>query len=219
MSIPFSFVFDLDGVLLDSETDIAWLNRAAERTLAHFGIENLQQNLESLYAKNVKRFKEISDELGIEASALWPIRNKFYTEEKLLAMKQGSIKPFSDVKEIYKLQREYELSIISNSPQSVVDLFINDFGFSDLFSFGIGRGDSLTDIEHMKPHPFLFTRFSERTSATSYMYIGDRPSDRVFAENTGMSFALIDRFDNQNDGFFSLSDLVDHILSKKELYR
>jgi len=215
MNTTISLVFDLDGVLLDSETDISWLTRAAERTLEHFGIQNNLHHVEALYSKNVKRFKEISDQIGIEPKKLWPIRNQYYTEEKLNAMKKMIIKPFPDVSTLYRLNDDYELSIISNSPQSVVDYFIYSFNYSDLFTFGIGRGDGIKDIKLMKPHPHLYTKFLEKTKAKMYLYIGDRESDRIFAEKTGMRFFLIDRTGTQDDGFFSLLDFVEHIVSIK----
>jgi len=215
--MEYSLVFDLDGVLLDSEADLSWLTRAAERTLYHFNIIDPLKNIESLYSKNVVQFKEMSKLIGIDPNVLWPIRNRLYTEEKLKAMRDQTIKPFSDISTLYRLKGYYEFSIISNSPQSVVDFFIDHLGFVDLFSFGIGRGDTIQDIIHMKPHPYLFDRFKEKTSAKRFIYIGDQESDRIFAKNTGMDFHLIDRQRRQHDGFSSLDDLVTYYLTKDKI--
>ncbi|MDG6218978.1 MAG: HAD hydrolase-like protein [Candidatus Thermoplasmatota archaeon] len=215
--MKYSLVFDLDGVLLDSESDLSWLTRAAERTLHHFNIKDPLKYIECLYSKNVVRFEEMSKRIGIDPMVLWPIRNRLYTEEKIKGMRNQTIKPFSDITTLYRLNGDYEFSIISNSPQSVVDFFIDHFGYADLFSFGIGRGDTIQDILHMKPHPFLFDRFKEKTSAKRFVYIGDQESDRVFAKNTGMKFYLIDRIRKQHDGFLSLDDLVTYFLSKDDI--
>ena len=219
MGTNLSLVFDLDGVLLDSESDNSWLTRAAEKTLQHFNLDTSQQYIEQMYSKNVFRFKEVSKQIGLDPSVLWPVRNRFYSEEKLKAMKHQIIKPFPDVTQLYKLNGQYELAIISNSPQCVVDFFIEGFGFSDLFSFGIGRGDGLRDIEQMKPHPHLFTRFLEKTSAKTFVYVGDRESDKVFAENTGMKFFRIDRMKKHNTSFYSLADLTEYLVSNKQVFQ
>lgn len=204
--------FDLDGVLLDSETDISWILISIDKTLDHFNIDKTEEHKKYLYFKNAEQFKKISYKLGLNPTTLWPIRNKIYIQEKLQAMKDGVITPFPDVNALYKLIEHYELAIISNSPQCVVDAFIQDFKFHDLFTYPIGRGNELSDIEQMKPHPSLFNRLKHQTKAKEFMFIGDRESDRIFADATGMKYIHLNRTNSDEQNFKTLHEIVQYIL-------
>ncbi len=215
MSINRAVVFDLDGVLLDSESDTSWLQNAAEKTLAYFDVD-IKSFAEFLYSTHVPHFRKISEKIGIDAEVLWPVRNRLYTEEKLNAMKDRVIGPFPDISRLYDITDVFELGIVSNSPQVVVDFFIEEFGYDDLFSFGIGRGDGLEDIERMKPHPHLFTKLFSVSTVTRFLYVGDRKTDQLFAERTGMDFVFLNRHQNKANGFSSLVDLVVFLQSQKK---
>ena len=205
-------IFDLDGVLLDSESDLTWLQRVSEKTLAHFHLD-MDQFSELLYPKYVPNFREIIKRIGIDPTDLWPVRNRIYTDEKLKAMKKRIITPFPDVSTLYNLKQYYELGIVSNSPQSIVDYFIKEFKFEDLFDFGIGRGDGLDDIQRMKPHPFLFSKVKSHINTTYIYYIGDTDTDRLFAERTGMIYLSLERNMKISMNYSSLDQIVDYLLS------
>jgi len=205
-------VFDLDGVLLDSESDLTWLYTALEKTLEHLGIESSEENLMKIHSKNVHRFNEMSNELGVEAEDLWETRNREYIEEKIRAMKNGRIKPFSDVDCLYELKGRYGLSIVSNSPQAIVDLFIEEFNYADLFDCGIGRGTNLVDLKKIKPNSHLLERLKERIQEEKLIYIGDSENDRKFAKNTGMRFMFLSRKEAKRDEFDTLDKIVKCLL-------
>ncbi len=211
-------VFDLDGVLLNSESNLSWFNNSVKKTLNHFNVEYTREYVELFYAMNASNLKEISNQIGVDPIQFWPVRNHFYTAEKLKAMRDTLICPFSDIDYLYHLKNWYELSIVSNSPQCVVDFFIEQNGYADLFLFVIGRGDSLLDIERMKPDPYLFSRVKEKTLASSFLYVGDTETDRQFAINTGMEFLLINRNKKLEKGFSSLYDLVKYLLLNKQRF-
>lgn len=212
MKNSYGAVFDLDGVLLDSESDLTWLDIALEKTLEHLGIGASEENLMKIHSKNVHRFNEMSIKLGVEAENLWETRNREYIEEKIRAMKNGMIKPFSDVDCLYELKGRYGLSIISNSPQEIVDLFIEEYNFEDLFDCGIGRGASLADLKKIKPNSHLLERLKERIQEEKLIYIGDSENDRKFAKNTGMRFMFLSRKETKRDEFDTLDKIVNCLL-------
>ncbi len=212
MKNSYGAVFDLDGVLLDSESDLTWLYTALEKTLEHLGIESSEENLMKIHSKNVHRFNEISIELGIEAEDLWETRNREYIEEKIMAMKNGMIKPFSDVDCLYELKGRYGLSIVSNSPQEIVDLFIEEFNYEDLFDCGIGRGASLVDLKKIKPNSYLLERLKERIQEENLIYIGNSENDRKFSKNTGMEFMFLSRGGAKREEFDTLDKIVKCLL-------
>jgi phosphoglycolate phosphatase len=201
-------LFDLDGVLLDSETNLSWLETAIKKTLNHFKIKNYDEYVSHLHFNNIKQFNDCCLNLGIDPEIFWPVRNTNYIDEKMKAMMQGTIKPFDDVDDIYQLQHQYQIGIISNSPQEIVDGFVSLFDYTDLFSVNIGRGNTLWDIEHLKPDPYLYDKVRIRTEAEAFIYIGDRESDREFAQKTDMIYYHLQRFSNDSDGYRTLTEII-----------
>jgi len=205
-------VFDLDGVLLDSESNLTWLYTALEKTLKHLGIESSEENLMKIHSKNVHRFNEMSIELDVKAEDLWETRNREYIEEKIRAMKNRTIKPFSDADCLYKLKGKYGLSIVSNSPQEIVDFFIEEFDYTDLFDCGIGRGGNFIDLKKIKPNSHLLERLKKRIQDGKLIYIGDSENDRDFAKNTGMDFVFLSREGAKKEEFDTLDKIVKYLL-------
>lgn len=212
MTDELGIVFDLDGVLLNSEANTEWLITALKKTLTHFNFPLTKENIEAIHPRNIWKFGEMSQPFKTDLKKLWHIRNDFYTQEKIKAIKTRAITPFPDVDILYELKDRYQLNIISNSPQEVVDLFISEFKYTDLFTYGIGRGASFEDVKKLKPHPFLFERLIQRSSKKEFLYVGDTEYDRVFAENTGMKFLFLNREGDPKNEFTSLIEVVDHLL-------
>ena len=213
MKNSYGAVFDLDGVLLDSESDLTWLYTALEKTLKHLGIEASEENLMKIHSKNVHRFNEMSIELDVKAEDLWETRNREYIKKKIRAMKNRTIKPFSDVDCLYKLKGKYGLSIVSNSPQEIVDFFIEEFNYTDLFDCGIGRGGNLIDLKKIKPNSHLLERLKKRIQNEKLIYIGDSENDRDFAKNTGMWFVFLSREGAKREEFNTLDKIVKYLLN------
>jgi len=209
-------VFDLDGVLLDSESDLTWLYESLKKTLEYYEIETSEDNLKKIHPKNVHRFSEVCREFSIDAEELWNTRIRNYLKEKIKAMKNGVIKPFSDVDSLYELKGKYEMSILSNSPQEIVDFFIEEFKFIDLFDCGIGRGKELADLKQLKPNSYMLERLKEKIHFGKLIYIGDSENDRKFAENTGMNFIHISRSEDIKDEFDTLDKIVNYLLNSRD---
>ena len=203
--------FDLDDVLLDTNSNLDWLDRAYKKTLTNYGIDSSEENLQKIYSKNLHRFDRISKELGIGSEELWEARNRNYIKEKMKAMKKREIIPFPDVDSLYKLKETYGLTIISDSPQEIVDFFIKEFNYEDLFNFGIGRGAKLKDLKKLKPTAYPLERLREIVEYDKLIYVGDSEKDREFAENTGLEFIFLSR--KEDYGFNSLNKVVDYLLS------
>jgi len=196
-------VFDLDGVLLDSESDLSWLDRALDRTLAAFDLPRTDENRRKLYPANVPDFREAARSFGVDAEDLWRTRDDCYTEEKLAAIERGDLRPFDDVDRLYDFREasaaEVSLHVLSNSPEVVVETFVQTYEFDDLFEVTIGRGHALVDLDDLKPATEPFERLRSRLGnhgddpRFDYVYVGDAESDREFADRVGIDYVHLDR--------------------------
>jgi len=202
-------VFDLDGVLLNSEEDFDWLDEALICALKELGIEDTPENVEKLYPGKLRDFRHVVRKFSHKPEIIWQVRDKHYVDKKISMIEKGNMRPFDDVDLIWELKDRYTLGIISNSPQIVVDKFVQSYGYSDLFVFWLGRGSEMSDLNKIKPHPYLYDKMVEQIGEGPTWYVGDRDLDEEFAQNTGMKFVLVSR---NGTGFVSLSQLVDYFL-------
>ncbi len=185
--------FDMDGVLLDTSSDLSWLDRALDETLRTFDIEPTEASRKLLYPTNLRDFDRVAEELGVSPEDLWPVRHRAYVREKNAAIREGEIGPYSDIGELHTLADMASLSIISNSPESVVETFVTEVGLEDVIEHRIGRGKERDAVEAMKPATTFFDRLEAATEASSSVYVGDASSDALFAQRTGMAFIHLDR--------------------------
>ncbi len=204
-------VFDLDDVLLDTESNLDWLYRVFSRTLDSHNIEVTDENIQKIHSTNLHRFSEICKEFGISDEDFWKTRNRFYIEEKMKAIKNKEISSFTDINSLHKLKEKYMLAIISDSPQEIVEFFVEEYGCKELFECVIGRGSNLKDLKNLKPSSFPYTKLMENIQCKKLFYVGDSKKDREFAKNNGMKFILLDRKKNRVSN--GLDKVVNYLLS------
>ncbi|MFB6267505.1 MAG: HAD family hydrolase [Halodesulfurarchaeum sp.] len=186
-------VFDLDGVLLDSERDLDWLERALTGTLEELDLPVTEENLERLYPGNLSDLERAAEAVDVPAEELWRVRNEHYVREKTEAIESGEIRPYDDVEIVREIASRYPVSIVSNSPQSVVETFVDEAWLQGVFEGVIGRGTDLAAIEQLKPDTHPYERLVDAVGEDRFVYVGDSASDREFAERTGMAFVRVDR--------------------------
>jgi phosphoglycolate phosphatase len=203
----------MDGVLLNSEKNLDWLIGALKKTLEIFNIYPSEENIKKIHSKNVYNFQKISQEFRLPLEDFWHERNRNYINEKITAMEKRNIVPYNDVDALKSLKKKFKLGIISNSPQEVVNYFLKEFNFTDLFDIAIGREGKISDLKNMKPNTFLFGRLQDYIKGCKIFYIGDTENDRLFAKKTGMEFLHLSRDSyTSRDGFSSLYQIVDYLL-------
>jgi len=205
-------VFDMDGVLLDSESDLSWLDRALDETLRSFDIEPTPERRHLLYPTNLRRFESAAAELDLPVETLWERRQEHYVREKQRAIQTGQIGPFEDVAVLEELAGTGPVSIISNSPESIVETFIEEAQLEPFLDQYIGRGAAMSAIEEMKPARTFYDRLDERTAETEYVYVGDGQTDALFAQRTGMEFIHLDRENGEVGDLRSVKDRIDALL-------
>lgn len=187
-------VFDLDGVLLDSESDRAWLDRALDAALDELGLPATSANRSRLYPVDVAGFHALADDVGVNVERLWEVRHDHYLREKLGAIESGELAPFDDVVVLGELVGTHVLHIISNSPQTVVEAFVTTYGYEPWFDVRLGRDATLEGLQRLKPDPYQYHELVDRLETpASFVYVGDTETDRAFAEATGMRFVHLTR--------------------------
>ncbi len=206
-------VFDMDGVLLDSKTDLSWLDRALDETLERFELAQTAANRELLYPPNLRDFDEAAAELGVSPAKLWPVRHDLYVREKERAIRHGSIGPFDDIRMLETLPDDTVVSIVSNSPQTVVETFIEEAALGSVVESGIGRGPTRDAVDRMKPATDMYDRLTREVPIEPSVYVGDTRSDALFAQRTGMEFVHLDRPDGQVN---SLNGVIERIRETDE---
>lgn len=184
--------FDLDGVLLDSAADLAWLDRGLDAALAELEIERTEANRRKLYPDALADLEAVAAEFDVEPDHLWATRTRNYTEAKVAAIRSGELTPFEDLDAIQRVTDE-TLFCVSNSPQEVVDAFLESTGYDEAFDVAVGRGQSREALECLKPDPTMFEPIADELGEGEYVYVGDRDSDREFAARTGMGYVHLDR--------------------------
>lgn len=203
-------VFDLDGVLLDSESDLAWLDRALDAALRELDLPATGENRARLAPANLGDFDRAATALGVAPERLWAVRNRHYTREKVAAVERREIDPFPDVDAVAPLAADHDLHVLSNSPEAVVEAFVaaNDLDWADAL---VGRGADYGVLDRLKPDPHLFGELTARTGdpdPSGYVYVGDADTDRAFADRVGMRFVHLTRDER---GVGTLAALADHL--------
>lgn len=202
--------FDLDGVLLDSESDRDWLDRALGAALDELGLEPTDAALAALYPPTVDRLRSAAADLGVPAERLWDVRNAHYVRVKLAAIESGELEPFGDVDALYELAPRHGLHVVSNSPGRIVRAFVETYGYDDLFDVCIGRGEGLDDLAYLKPDPHMYRQLAARLhGGRPAVYVGDTATDRAFADATGMRFLHLTRDDRGIESLRSLPSLLE----------
>lgn len=188
-------VFDMDGVLLDSASDLSWLDRALDGALEALGLPATDESRSRLFPVSVDQIDELAHQLDVEAERLWAVRDDHYVRAKLEAVRSREIEPFDDASVLPELAKSHDLHIISNSPQVIVDAFVETNGFDALFDVRLGRVDGdLKGLHRLKPDPSFYHELIDHLDGSeSLVYIGDTESDRTFAEATGMHFIHLTR--------------------------
>lgn len=207
--------FDMDGVLLDSEdfSNGSWIHRMLTKTLHNLGITHTKENVEKLYISNILRnFEGICRDFGIkDPKKLWNTREKHFLKEKFKALREGEIAPFKDIEAIKDLNNHHKLTVVTNSPQSVADYFLEHFKLRKFFAVCIGRGSNMSSLYKMKPAPYLLNRMMDEVGSKRVLYVGDTDLDRRAAESAGIDFILLSRVDQKKGSFKNLWELKEYL--------
>jgi len=174
-------IFDLDGTLIDSSSDIAW---AANKTLSHMGhkeetVEHIRQNIG--WGVTALLEKLLPDE---GPDVITVAREKFLEVYASHLVVDTYIYP--DVRETIRhfSEKGKKMAVVTNKPEGLSIKILEEFGLSGSFLMVVG-GDTLPSRKP-DPAPLLKVINDLRVEAAAAVFIGDSPIDSETGKKAGV---------------------------------
>ena len=168
-------IFDLDGTLLDTLTDLA---DAVNETLRHYGCpEHSYRQIRAMVGNGVRNLilAALPEEKKGTVDAILPWFRSYYA-----AHSQEKTCPYPGILEaLEQLRREFPVAVVSNKPDAVVKPLCREF-FGDLYALG-----EAADLPR-KPAPDMVFRAMEALGVEKCIYVGDSEVDIQTAANSGV---------------------------------
>jgi HAD superfamily hydrolase (TIGR01509 family) len=161
-------IFDLDGVLLDSET--AWVEVKREFTEESGGHWQERAQLDMLGMSSIEWSRYMHDELGVPVP---PERISSEVVERLVEQYRQRLPLLPGaVEAVRSLGQDWPLALATSSNRNVIDLALEKSGLTDAF----GATVSSEEVERGKPAPDVYLEAARRLNA--------KPSDCVAIEDS-----------------------------------
>ncbi|WP_315080519.1 HAD family hydrolase [uncultured Clostridium sp.] len=193
-----AFIFDMDGVIIDSEPIHRQVHGEIMNTL---GI-NISKGELALYAgaTNEYIFTKLKERYGIKKSVseLMEYKSKLIIKK----VKEESLDPISGIRELLNALRKNNIkaAIGSSSPRSLIEAVIDKFKLQDCFDC-IVSGE---EVERSKPYPDVYIEVSKKlgVSPENCIVVEDSHNGVQAAKSAEMNCI---GFDNINSGNQDLS--------------
>ncbi|ERM92035.1 phosphatase [Caldanaerobacter subterraneus subsp. yonseiensis KB-1] len=193
-------IFDMDGVMIDSEPVHLRLERELFREL---GVEiTEEEHMTFVGSSSYYMWEKIKERFNLKESVEELVRRdrKRYLDHVLST---GEIIPVPGIQELVKklFEREYKLAVASSSPIDVIELVVQKLNLKNFFDMLVS-GDY---VKRSKPYPdiFLYTAEKLRVKPEECVVIEDSYNGVHAAKSAGMKvIGLV----NPNSGNQDLSE-------------
>ncbi|GIP21919.1 HAD family phosphatase [Paenibacillus sp. J22TS3] len=165
-----AFIFDMDGVIIDSEP----IHFEVEiGTVKYFGAEITQQQLENYVGMTAP---EMWNEIRNEYKLAHPVEEilAYQLENKIKALRASELEPIEGIKEVIEglKQRQIPVGIASSSSPEFIKEVLLKFGLTEYFDC-IVSGE---EVPKGKPAPDVYLKAAEQ--------LGVKPEDCVVLEDS-----------------------------------
>jgi phosphoglycolate phosphatase len=181
-------IFDLDGTLVDSQTDILIANNL---TLQKFGYKTISYNkVKSIIGQGI---------MGNIIKSLAMQKVKASTQEKqdmydyFFSYYKKNVyvksKPYPGIKNLLKrLQKNFKLAVCSNKLEKLTKIVLQKSDLKKYFDFVAG-GDT---FKFKKPHPSVLNNVVKKfkINKKDSLFVGDSEHDYHAAQNSKIDFCL-----------------------------
>ena len=211
-------IFDLDGTLVDSQTDILIANNL---TLQKFGYKTISYNkvksiigqgimgniIKSLAMQKVKASNQ-------EKQDMYDYFFSYYKKNVYVKSK-----PYPGIKNLLKkLQKNYKLAVCSNKLEKLTKIVLQKSDLKKYFDFVAG-GDT---FKFKKPHPSALNNVVKKfkINKKDALFVGDSEHDYHAAQNSKIDFCLKQGgYTNKKISFFKDADKIkDYRKNNKLIY-
>jgi HAD superfamily hydrolase (TIGR01509 family) len=151
---PAAVIFDLDGVLLDSES--AWVEVKKEFTEESGGHWEERARVEMLGMSSTEWSRYMHDELGVPVS---PEKISSEVADRLVEQYRRRLPLLPGaVEAVRSLARQWPLGLASSSNRNVIDLALEEAGLAEDFKATV----SSEEVERGKPAPDVYLEAARR---------------------------------------------------------
>lgn len=211
-----SFVFDLDGTLIESSHDFEWLYRAIREGAELAGYSDEVQNLSDRQLGKLAGidgfhdYMRVCEQIGADHRKIWPYIAHCRAREKIREVMEGNLGERPGASETLEELREHgaKVGLVSNGPDESVDAVVRYFEWDRMLHFFRGVTD-LEDMTRRKPDPWHLEMARAELHEDSVVYVGDSVVDVKAAKNADMDAVLVSSGERGITDLTELIDLVD----------
>lgn len=190
-----TYIFDLDGTLVDSVPDLALaLNHAlAEKSFASVSADQVRQWVGNGSKKLIERALNFLDQWSEQHQE--SLHQQFLLSYEQYLNKESQLYP-STLDTLQRLSaHKKKMALLTNKPIQFVEPLLRSLGIVDYFQILVG-GDSLLE---KKPHPMPLLHIMETLQLTpdTCLMIGDSRSDVLAAQGAQVDCILLNQGYNQ----------------------
>lgn len=175
------FIFDLDGMLLDSIEDSF---NCVNRVLEEFGIAPYEADLKTMHYPSFRKY--LNENNAGKETPVYPRYIELYAQDPL-----NNTKAFDGIIDVLtRLQNQgITLAICSNREEKMVRKLTERFFSGIKFKYISGYRKNVPD----KPDPFRINEIilAENVDKDEVVYFGDKDADVKVAQNAGIDLILV----------------------------
>jgi HAD superfamily hydrolase (TIGR01509 family) len=176
-------IFDLDGVLLDSET--AWVEAKREFTEESGGHWQERAQLDMLGMSSIEWSRYMHDDLGVPVP---PERISSEVADRLVQQYRQHLPLLPGaVEAVRSLGRDWPLALATSSNRNVIDLVLEKAGLADDFIATV----SSEEVDRGKPAPDVYLEAMRRRGITEGAAIEDSENGIKSAHAAGLRVIAI----------------------------
>lgn len=181
-------IFDLDGTLVDSQTDILIANNL---TLQKFGYKTISYNkVKSIIGQGIMGniIKSLAmQKVNASNQEKQDMYDYFFSYYKKNVYVKS--KPYPGIKNLLKkLQKNFKLAVCSNKLEKLTKIVLQKSDLKKYFDFVAG-GDT---FKFKKPHPSVLNNVIKKfkINKKDSLFVGDSEHDYHAAQNSKIDFCL-----------------------------
>ena len=176
-------IFDLDGTLVDTSTDI---NNAANDMLSHFGLQKIEKEQTTRYVGDgIRKFVERC----IDGQAVDIEKAISFFEDAYFTRKVENTRPYHGIIDVLEEISDKYLSVLTNKSYEISKAITDALGLSRYFDIIVG-GDT---FEKKKPFPDGIQHILRKSGIPKQeaVMIGDGLTDILSAKKAGITSVYV----------------------------